>query len=139
MRSCAWSQPTEMIRRSLAGAAAVLVLGMGMACAQQPGIEKRCGWLDNPTPGNASLYDKDGEWTIAIQGGFQAKGDWPPPYRASEWRRSGGGGYGYGCACMTVKVDVEESNILEIISATARPLAACRKDKALSAIESQLR
>ncbi len=24
----------------------------------------RCGWLDNPSPGNASLYDKDGEWTI---------------------------------------------------------------------------
>lgn len=40
---------------------------------------------------------------------------------------------------MTVKVDAEEKNVLEIVSAKARPLAACRKDKALSEVEKTLR
>lgn len=63
-----------MSRRSLATAAVILTLGAGVAAAQQPGSAQRCGWLDNPTPGNASLYDKDGEWTIAVQGGHQGEG-----------------------------------------------------------------
>ena len=37
----------------------------------------RCGWFSNPTPANASLYDRDGEWVIGVQGGHQAEGDWP--------------------------------------------------------------
>ena len=128
-----------MIGRSVAAAAATLIFAAGVATAQQPGSAQRCGWLDNPSPGNASLYDRDGEWTIAVQGGHQAKGDWPPPYKAGEWRKSGNGSYGYGCACMTVKVDAEEKNVIEIVSAKARPLAACRKDKALSEVEKTLR
>ena len=38
--------------------------------------ETRCGWFSDPTPANASLYDRDGEWIIAVQGGYQAEGDW---------------------------------------------------------------
>lgn len=128
-----------MIRQVLATTVVVLSLGADAAMAQQKGSEQRCGWLDNPTPGNISLHDKDGEWTIGVQGGHQAEGDWSPPYKPGEWRRSGNGSYGYGCACLTVKVDAEEKNILEVVSAKARPLAACRKDKALSAVEKQLR
>ncbi|MHB7679627.1 DUF4087 domain-containing protein, partial [Klebsiella pneumoniae] len=30
--------------------------------------ENRCGWLENPTPGNYWLTDKDGDWTISTQG-----------------------------------------------------------------------
>lgn len=128
-----------MSRRSFAAAAIVLFLGAGVAAAQQPASAQRCGWLDNPTPGNVSLHDKDGEWTIGVQGGHQAEGDWSPPYKPGEWRKSGNGSYGYGCACLTVKVDVEEKNILEIVSAKARPLSACRRDKALSEVEKRLR
>jgi hypothetical protein len=99
----------------------------------------RCGWLDNPTPGNASLYDKDGEWTIAVQGGHQATGDWPPAFKPGQWVNSGQGSYGYGCVCLTVEVDAEEKNILNILSGKARPLSACRKDRAIANIEKQLR
>ncbi len=99
----------------------------------------RCGWLDNPTPGNASLYDKDGEWTIAVQGGHQATGDWPPTFKRGQWISYGPGSYGYGCACLKVEVDPEEKNILDISSGEARPLTACRKDRAISNIEKQLR
>jgi hypothetical protein len=129
-----------MMARSFAAIAAIAVLlGAGTASAQQKGGEQRCGWLDNPTPGNVSLHDKDGEWTIGVQGGHQAEGDWSPPYKPGEWRKSGNASYGYGCACLTVKVDAEEKNILEVVSAKARPLSACRKDKALSEVEKRLR
>jgi hypothetical protein len=47
------------------------------APAVAPRAETRCGWFSNPTPNNASLTDRNGEWTIAIQGEFEAKGDWP--------------------------------------------------------------
>ncbi|MBU3825187.1 MAG: DUF4087 domain-containing protein [Candidatus Oceanisphaera merdipullorum] len=30
--------------------------------------EKRCGWLENPTPANLWLIDGDSEWTLSIQG-----------------------------------------------------------------------
>ena len=46
----------------------------------QAQFEMRCGWFSNPTPGNVWLYDRDGEWTIEVQGGYRVEGDW-------EWRR----------------------------------------------------
>ena len=38
-------------------------------------FETRCGWFSNPTPSNAFLSDRHGEWIIGLQGGHQAKGD----------------------------------------------------------------
>ncbi|MEO1404760.1 MAG: DUF4087 domain-containing protein, partial [Cyanobacteria bacterium J06635_1] len=37
-------------------------------------VEKRCGWLENPTPSNWWLNDRDGSWGISFQGGYQADG-----------------------------------------------------------------
>ena len=91
--------------------------------------ESRCGWFDNPTPANASLHDRDGEWVIGVQGGHQAEGDWPT-FGPKQWVETNGH-YGYGCACMRVKVERETHHVLEIESARARPLSACRKDRAL--------
>src|SRR6185503_17709604 len=71
--------------------------------------EMRCGWFSNPTPANASLFDRDGEWIIGVQGGH----------------------YGYGCACLRVRVDRAEQRILVIESAQARALSVCRRDPAL--------
>lgn len=33
------------------------------------GFENRCGWVDNPTPANWWLTDRDGEWVIGVPGG----------------------------------------------------------------------
>lgn len=123
--------------RLLAVMIAVSMITLSPMAARASSV--RCGWLDNPTPGNASLHDKDGEWTIAVQGGHQAKGDWPPSFKPGQWIRRGHGSYGYGCACLTVEVDVEEKNILNILSGEARPLSVCRKDRAIAKIEKQLR
>lgn len=90
--------------------------------------ETRCGWFVNPTPGNAWLNDKDGQWIIGEQGGHQADGDWPD--FGSKWVKTNGN-YGYGCACMRVNVNRQNKEVLSIISSTAKPIAACRKDRAL--------
>ncbi|HEX8738104.1 MAG TPA: DUF4087 domain-containing protein [Pyrinomonadaceae bacterium] len=92
-------------------------------------FENRCGWFVNPTPANASLEDKDGEWIIGVQGGYQAGGDYPE-FDDKDWVKTNVN-YGYGCACMRVKVDFKTRRVLEIASATTKPLAACRKDPAL--------
>jgi hypothetical protein len=91
--------------------------------------ETRCGWFSNPTPANASLYDRDGEWIIAVQGGYQAEGDWPD-FSAKQWIETNVH-YGYGCACLRVQVDRATERVIKIESSRPRPLSACRRDKAL--------
>ena len=91
--------------------------------------ETRCGWFSNPTPGNASLHDRDDEWIVGVQGGHQAEGDWPE-FAPRQWVETNVH-YGHGCACLTVEVDRETHRVLEIKSARARPLSACRRDRAL--------
>lgn len=91
--------------------------------------EIRCGWFSNPTPANAWLTDGTGEWIIATQGGRQADGDWPT-FKSSQWVKTNGN-YGYGCACMKVETSRADNTILNIISAYAKPISACRADKAL--------
>ena len=93
----------------------------------------RCGWFDNPTPANASLTDRDTDWTVGVQGGHQAQGDWPR-FANRDWLRTGHGSHGYGCACMKVSTDDKEQ-IVQIFSARSRPLSACRQDPALKAKE----
>jgi hypothetical protein len=98
----------------------------------------RCGWFDNPSPSNVWLYDRDGQWTIGIQGGHQAKGNWPT-FKPADWIRAGSGSYGYGCACMRLQANAETRDVMLIVSATARPIAACRNDPALKGTEPSLR
>jgi hypothetical protein len=92
-------------------------------------LETRCGWFSNPTPANASLYDRDGEWIIGVQGGYQAKGDWPN-FGPKQWVETNVH-YGYGCACLKVRVDRETSRVIEIVSARPRALSVCRRDRPL--------
>jgi hypothetical protein len=94
-------------------------------------FETRCGWFENPTPANIWLDDRDGQWIIGVQGGYQVESDWEwPAFKKGQWVETNGH-HGYGCACLRVRVDRETSHVLEIKSSTARPLSACRKDRAL--------
>ena len=102
------------------------------ASAQQSKkFETRCGWLDNPTTATYSLSDKDRQWTIGVQGGYQVEDFDRPAFKRGQWISFFDGSYGYGCACFQMKVDYETSYVLEIRKSYARPLSACRKDKAL--------
>lgn len=96
-----------------------------------PPFETRCGWFSNPTPANIWLYDRHGEWTIGVQGGYQIEEEWPwPDFKPGQWVKTNVN-YGYGCACLQLRVNKENYRVLEIRSATAKPLAACRRDPAL--------
>ena len=95
-------------------------------------LETRCGWFDNPTPANVSLFDRDAEWIIGVQGGYQVEGDWPwPDFKPGQWVVTNATSYGYGCVCMRVRVNKETHKVLEIKSSSARPLSACRRDRSL--------
>ena len=99
--------------------------------ARSTKFETRCGWFINPTPSNVWFRDRDGEWTIATQGGHQAEGDWPV-FKPQQWVRSpNAGSYGYGCACMQVRVNKQTKEVMEIKSSHARTLTQCRQDPAL--------
>ena len=107
-----------------------LVLALAAAAAP-PATERRCGWLDNPTPANWWLTDRHGEWLIGAQGGYQAPGmENIPDMTVRGWVRTNGF-YGHGCACMTVTTDARTRRITRIVSATPLPLRQCRNDRAL--------
>ena len=95
-------------------------------------FETRCGWFSNPTPANIWLYDRDGEWTIGVQGGYQVEGDWDwPDFKPKQWVKTNGE-HGYGCVCMQLRVNKETREVVEIKSSRAWPLSACRRDRALN-------
>lgn len=94
-------------------------------------FETRCGWFSNPTPANMWLEDKDGEWLIGAQGGYQVEGDWDAPdFKPGQWVETNVH-YGYGCACFDLKVNKETHRVVEIKSSRALPLSKCRQDRAL--------
>lgn len=91
-------------------------------------FERRCGWVDNPTPANWWITDRDGEWEIGVQGGHQAKGDLPDFGKA--WVETNVH-YGYGCACMDVRVERPKKRVLELRNVKVLPLSRCRGDRSL--------
>src|SRR2546430_5178942 len=50
-----------------------------------------------PISANVWLYDREAEWTIGVQGGYQVPGDWPwPKFKRGQWIVKNVGDYGYG-------------------------------------------
>ena len=109
----------------------MLLFGFQSASAQPNKFETRCGWFQNPTPANYSLYNKDNEWFIGVQGDHQVKNFQIPAFKRGQWMNFFERSYGYGCACFQMTVDKETQNVLEIKKSYSKPLSACRKDKAL--------
>lgn len=102
-------------------------------------FETRCGWFDNPTPSNISLFDRDGEWTIGVQGGYQVKTEWDwPVFAPGQWVHTNGD-YGYGCICMQVQVNKETHEVSAIKTSRAQSLAVCRQDPGLKRWKDQFK
>ncbi len=108
---------------------AIALPSSNAVAGEKPGAVLRCGWWDNPTPGNVWFTDKDGEWTVAMQGMYEAEGK-GPDFKASQ-QVDTNGPHGHGCACMQVETDAQERRITKIISARAVSLRQCRSDRAL--------
>lgn len=96
--------------------------------------EYRCGWLDNPTPANWWLDDREGSWTIAMQGGYSVSEksmDNLPELKDDEYVKTNGL-YGYACACMSVSIDKKNKRITKIHSkGTQLLLKKCLEDRHL--------
>lgn len=95
-------------------------------------VEQRCGWIANPTPANWWLNDADGEWTISVQGGYQAAGVDLPDFSTHDWVVTNSGGHGYGCACLTGVFDAKSKRVVSITAARQRTLGQCKADKRLN-------
>jgi hypothetical protein len=119
----------RLLNTSLLAACGLCIFASACLAGPSSKPQTRCGWFDNPTPGNAWLHDRDGEWAIAIQGNYEADGDWPE-FKNSQWVRVNGP-HGYGCACIKAVVNANTRQIVSISSTKARPLSACRLDHAL--------
>ncbi|MEY2926006.1 MAG: hypothetical protein RL367_483 [Pseudomonadota bacterium] len=108
-----------------------LPLALLVASTSANAAERRCGWLQNPTPGNWWLIDRQGEWTITTQGNPEPPGmDTMPDMSTKGWVEINGH-HGYGCACMTVTTNRKALRITRIITATPIPLKQCRADHRL--------
>ncbi|SIQ17654.1 Protein of unknown function [Rhizobium sp. RU20A] len=104
------------------------VIATGAAAA-----ENRCGYIENPTPGNWWLTDADASWTIGTQGSdaYPDGFDLVPDISAGDYRATNGN-YGYACACMSVDTDRADERITAIYSFKQIPLSRCEKDPALN-------
>jgi hypothetical protein len=117
----------------MAGRAVLLALVLAGSAGAAQAAERRCGWLWNPTPGNHWLADRDGQWILSAQGGYQAPGmDEMPDMTTRGWVKVNGN-YGYGCACLQVELDRAQGRVSRLIAAEPLPLSRCRNDKALPA------
>jgi hypothetical protein len=110
-----------------------LVLTLGFL-PQLASAEIRCGWVDNPTPGNWWLTDRDGEWTLMLQGnGDRDNGflDVPSTWDFQDQWRETNGSYGYGCGCFEGEVDKTTNWVTKITMLKAKTLEVCEGDPAL--------
>jgi len=110
----------------------VVVLGMFFALTAIA-EETRCGWLENPSPGNIWLIDRDGSWDISVQGTPNSLDDksMEQVYKSlaneNEFVRTNRN-YGFSCACLTVDVDKETKSITAIYKSKQLPLKPCLED-----------
>jgi hypothetical protein len=112
-----------MIKKYLQTIVAVGLLSVTLMSVAQAS-ETRCGWLENPTPGNWWLTDADGSWIMSAQGGEEFLDD-------KSWEKVPELDGKYSCACLTVDVDNENSRIVKIYSGKSLPLKKCTTDPAL--------
>ncbi|ELY5817304.1 DUF4087 domain-containing protein [Cronobacter turicensis] len=100
--------------------------------------EIRCGWLENPTPSNIWLADKDGEWVISLQGDREAIDiERLSGFSEKEYLNTNGN-YGYGCACLLVDIDKAGGFVTKIYHSDNVSLAKCKNDAALKATTSKI-
>lgn len=95
--------------------------------------EKRCGWLENPSPANHWLIDADGEWTLSVQGTSLGEdigiGQLPPLNSKDSVRTNGE--YGFACVCLQLDTDPVSHTVLKIYGGKQLPLKQCLEDPAI--------
>ena len=109
-----------------------VIVGLASVTPLLPALaEERCGWLENPTPGNWWLKDAHGLWIISAQGGPYADGVEKLPDPGAERFVATNGHYGYACACVSGAFDGQKETMTRVDAARVQDLSACRDDRAL--------
>lgn len=110
----------------------LLALPLILSALPAQAAEKRCGYVENPTPGNWWLTDGRGQWIMGTQGREPAEGMevFPQSFFEQGWVRTNGS-YGYRCACLTVDSERASKRIVRVHSAQPLPMSRCNADKAL--------
>jgi hypothetical protein len=128
------ANPSSDLRAGRRLARLGLIVGLTLAASLYPVCaEERCGWLENPTPGNWWLKDSHGLWIISAQGGPYAEGIEKLPEPQPDRFVATNGQYGYSCVCLTGAFDVHAQTMTRVEVARTSPLSVCRNDKALPA------
>jgi hypothetical protein len=126
--------PSSYLRARRRLARVGVIVGLTLAASLYPVFaEERCGWLENPTPGNWWLRDSHGLWIISAQGGPYAEGIEKLPQPQPDRFVATNGQYGYSCVCLTGAFDVHAQTMTRVELARTSPLSVCRNDKALPA------
>ncbi|MDQ6990309.1 MAG: DUF4087 domain-containing protein [Mariprofundaceae bacterium] len=98
--------------------------------------ETRCGWLENPSPANMWLIDRDGTWDISVQGVPNSLDDksidlaYQAIANEKEFVRTNRS-YGFSCACLTVDSDNDKKSISAIYKASQLSLKKCLEDTSI--------
>ncbi len=106
-------------------------------CLSTNAKEVRCGWLENPSPSNMWLIDRDGIWNISVQGAvnnlddksielaYQAIADDKDFVRTNN-------NYEFSCACLTVDLDIDRMLVKTVYKADQLNLKQCLEDVAIT-------
>jgi hypothetical protein len=99
--------------------------------------EIRCGWLDNPTPANVWLVDKEGQWVISTQGLENSLSDQSMDlvYQAFKNERQyvrTNGNHGFSCACLTLETDKSDHSVTHVSESKQLDLKRCLEDTAIT-------
>lgn len=101
--------------------------------------ENRCGWLENPTPGNYWLTDKDGDWTISTQGKEGPTGmEYLVGFPSKEFINTNNS-YGYGCGCILSEASKESKEITRIFNFKALLFAYAKRTHHLEKKQKKLK
>lgn len=97
--------------------------------------ERRCGWLENPSPANLWLIDKDATWFISAQGRFNLDNEsvdlvYDAIKNDQNFVRTNRN-HGFSCACLTVDVNQDAKEIVKVYESTQLNLKRCLEDIAI--------
>ncbi|SMG02788.1 DUF4087 domain-containing protein [Burkholderia singularis] len=130
--ACRQRRDTRIRQRALRAVLTLAAIAAGLGLPHTGAAEIRCGWLENPTPGNWWLTDRHGSWTLSVMGGPEAEGMDRLPDIAGDQYVQTNGHHGYGCACLTVVSHKRTQRIVKVLKARQLPLSACRRDERLN-------
>lgn len=103
--------------------------------AETKKIEKRCGWISNPSKDYLFITDSQASWIISAMNDYYAPGfekiSIPNPESDKYVRNNGG--YGYFCGCMDVETGGGAAlpHVKEIHSFKVNSIKTCLEDQNL--------